>query len=248
MKNIRIIRAAKNAGLVLRAVMVAGGALFLCACNTDKEIAGVPETPVDYRMRHPITVTEGDRSLQLFIGANRGSLTAAQRAEVMAFAQTWRREATGGVVIETPTGTTNERSSADAMREIQSILAASGVSRPAMMVRTYPASPRALAAVRIIYPKITAQAGPCGTWPKDIGPSMNRDYFENQPAWNFGCANQRNFAAMVENPQDLVQPRTNETAAYTMRRTTVMEKYRAGQSTATTYTGTDTSKISDVGK
>jgi pilus assembly protein CpaD len=245
MKNISA--AATRAGLLLRAATVAGCALFVCACNTDKEIAGVPEAPADYRMRHPITVTEGNRSLQLFIGANRGSLTAMQRAEVMAFAQSWRREATGGVVIETPTGTSNERSSAEAIREVQSILAASGVSPPAMMVRTYPASSRSFATVRIIYPKVTAQAGPCGTWPKDIGPSMNRDYFENQPAWNFGCANQRNFAAMVDNPQDLVQPRP-ETAAYTMRRTTVMEKYRAGQSTATTYTSTDSSKISDVGK
>ena len=32
--------------------------------------------------------------------------------------------------------------------------------------------------------KFDAQAGPCGLWPEDIGPSFNRDYFENQPVWN----------------------------------------------------------------
>ena len=94
-------------------------------------------------------------------------------------------------------------------------------------MRSYPPTHRNLATVRISYPKITAQAGPCGMWPEDIGPSINRDYFENQPHWNFGCATQRNLAAMVENPADLVQPRA-ETPAYTMRRTTVMEKYRDG--------------------
>jgi pilus assembly protein CpaD len=71
---------------------------------------------------------------------------------------------------------------------------------------------------------------------------MNRGYFENQPPWNFGCASQRNLAAMVDNPADLVQPRA-ETPAYTMRRTTVVEKYRAGTSTATQYPTTDTAKV-----
>ena len=69
--------------------------------------------------------------------------------------------------------------------------------------------------------------------------AADRDYFENQPYWNLGCASQRNLAAMVDNPADLVQPR-GETPAYTMRRTTVLDKYRQGESTATTYPADDT--------
>ncbi len=65
--------------------------------------------------------------------------------------------------------------------------------------------------------------------------------------WNHGCATQRNLAAMVDNPADLVQPR-GETPAYTMRRTTVMEKYRAGSPPATQYPDADAGKISDLGK
>jgi pilus assembly protein CpaD len=116
-----------------------------------------------------------------------------------------------------------------------------------MMVRNYPANARTLATIRITFPKITAQAGPCGMWPEDIGPSYNRTYFENQPHWNFGCATQRNLAAMVENPSDLVQPQ-HETPPYTMRRTKVMEKYRDGESTATQYPNTNAAKISDFGQ
>ena len=147
--------------------------------------------------------------------------------KLLAFAQTWKHEATGGVLIDLPAGTINEGAAAAALREIQSILAATGVPPKAMMVRSYPANARTLATIRITYPKITAQAGPCGMWPEDIGPSFNRDYFENQPHWNYGCASQRNLAAMVENPADLVQPQ-HETPPYTMRRTKVMEKYRDG--------------------
>jgi pilus assembly protein CpaD len=249
MQTVRPMIAGRRAiaGAVFRAIVVVGSALAVCGCNTDQQVAGVPAAPVDYRMRHPITIKEADRTLEIFVGSNRGTLTATQRAQVLAFAQTWRHEATGGVIVELPVGTSNERAAADSLREINSILAASGVPPASIAVRSYRAEARNLATVRITYPKITAQAGPCGLWPEDIGPSFNRDYVENQPYWNLGCANQRNLAAMVENPSDLVQPR-GETPAYTMRRTTVMEKYRQGATTATQYPSIDASKISDVGK
>jgi pilus assembly protein CpaD len=52
---------------------------------------------------------------------------------------------------------------------------------------------------------------------------------------------------MTDNPSDLVQPRT-ETPAYTMRRNEAFEKYRKGNSTATTYPEADKAKLSDTGK
>jgi pilus assembly protein CpaD len=236
------------AAAMLRAAVVVGYGLLVCGCQTDQQhMTGLPTTPFDYRDRHPITVTEADHTMQLFIGANRASLTPTQRAEVLAFAQSWRSEATGGVLIDLPTGTANEQAAAGALREIQSILAASGVPSGSTMVRTYNAGTRSFATVRITYPKVTAQAGPCGMWPKDIGPTEDPEHFENKQYWNFGCASQHNLAAMVENPQDLVQPRS-ETPAYTMRRTQVVEKYREGQPTATQYSNQNAGKISDFGQ
>ena len=236
-----------SVAVALRAAIVTGFGLLVCACQTEQATMAAPTLPYDYRLRHPISITEAERTLQIFIGSNRGELTAEQRAELLAFAQNWKQEATGGVLIDLPTGTVNEGAAAGALREIQSILAATGVPPKAMMVRNYPANARTLATIRITYPKITAQAGPCGMWPDDIGPTYNRDYFENQPHWNFGCASQRNLAAMVENPSDLVQPQ-HETPAYTMRRTKVMQKYRDGQSTATEYPNQNAAKISDFGQ
>jgi pilus assembly protein CpaD len=234
-------------GLSVRAAVAIGFALLVCGCTTDNQIAGVPDVPTDYRMRHPITLTEGDRTLQIFVGSNRGTLTPTQRAQVLAFAQSWRNEATGGVIVDVPAGTSNERASGQVLPEIHSILLASGVPPQGVVVRSYAGTAGMLATIRITYPRITAQAGPCGVWPKDIGPSMNRDYFENQPNWNFGCATQRNLAAMVADPADLVQPRA-ETPIYTARRTTVVEKYRQGASTATVYSNASSSKISDLAK
>lgn len=240
-------RRGRGAAFWLRAAVVAGCGLVACGCNTDQQVSGVPYAPPDYRMRHPITVTEAPRTLQLFVGAGRDSLTATQRAEVLAFAQAWKNEATGGVLIDLPTGGANERAAAGTVHEIQSILAASGVPPQSVMVRSYPAGAATLGPVRVTYPKFTAQAGPCGLWPEDIGPSFNRDYYENQQYWNFGCAYQRNLAAMVDNPADLVEPR-GETPAYTPRRTQVVDKYRQGQSTATQYPNTNAGRISSFGQ
>ena len=85
-------------GLAARAASVGVCAMFLCACNTDQQVtAGAPDVPYDYRQRHPITMTEGDQTLQVFVGTSRGELNAGQRAEVAQFGHRWRREATGGL-------------------------------------------------------------------------------------------------------------------------------------------------------
>jgi len=247
MQTIRTVIAGRR-GIAIRAAVAAGCALFLCGCNTDQQVAGVPDAPTDYRLRHPISLHEADHSLELFIGSARGELNPTQRAQVLAFGLGWKREATGGVIVERPLGVSNELASADAMREILSLLAASGLPPQSIVLRTYSAK-SSVATVRISYPKIAAQAGPCGLWPADIGPSLNdRNYTENEPYWNYGCATQRNLAAMVDNPADLVQPR-GESAASTARRTIVLEKYRQGQSTAAQDSGTaQAAKITDVGK
>ncbi|MBH5401434.1 CpaD family pilus assembly lipoprotein [Bradyrhizobium sp. CNPSo 4010] len=93
-----------------------------------------------------------------------------------------------------------------------------------------------------------AVAGPCGLWPEDVGPSiLDPGYTENRPYFNLGCASQRNFAAMIDNPADLEQPRA-ETPAYTARRDIAFERYRKGTTTATTYPESDKAKLSDTGR
>jgi pilus assembly protein CpaD len=168
---------------------------------------------------------------------------------VIALAQTWLREGTGAISVDVPVNTPNARTAADAFREIQATLAAAGVPPRAIVVRQYrPEDPRQMATIRLNYPKISAVAGPCGVWPDDLGPSIdNKTYFENKQYYNFGCANQRNLAAMVDNPSDLVQPRP-ETPPYTARRTAAFEKYRKGNTSATSYPESDKAKLSETGK
>jgi pilus assembly protein CpaD len=225
-----------------------GLAVVLGACTHTDEVT-TASVPDDYRQRHPIAIQEANRSVVIFVGQARGGLSAAQRADVMGLAQVWRQEATGAITADVPVDTPNAKAAADAFREAQSLLAAAGVPPRGIVVHRYhPNDPRQMATIRLSYPKISAVAGPCGLWPEDLGPSIkNKSYFENKEYYNFGCAYQRNMAAMVDNPSDLVQPQS-ETAAYTARRTEGFDKYRKGNPTSTAYPDSDKAKLSDTGK
>ncbi len=229
------------------ALLGASAALGACTHTDQETVTG--SIPRDYRQRHPIVIQEANRATEVFVGTGRGGLTAAQRSDIAGLAGAWLREGTGGIVIDMPANTPNARIAADSLREIQAILAAAGVPPRGITIRNYrPTDPRLFATIRVNYPRIMADAGPCGLWPEDLGPSIkNKGYFDNRPYYNLGCASQRNLAAMVDNPSDLVQPRS-EAPVYTARRTYALDKYRKGESTATVYQDADKNKISNVGQ
>ncbi len=246
MRKLRTMRNSRRAATALRAAtMLAAAALAGC---TTYHTTTFDDYPEDVRLRHPISLREGPRTLELFVGVNRGGLTPAQRADVVAFARTWRHESTGGVLIDIPWGTPNSRAAVDAVEEVRSILAAAGVSPPAIATRRYrPLTPIKFATLRLSYPKMIAEAGPCGLFPRDLGANVEGIDPSNHSYWNYGCTQQHNLAALVDNPADLVQPR-GESPAYAGRRSVVLDKYRKGEPTATKSPDADKAKISDIGK
>ncbi len=234
----------------LRLLGALGGlSIALGACTYTGGEVVTASVPDDYRLRHPIAIQEADRSVVIFVGHGRGGLSAPQRADVMGLAQIWVREGTGAIVADVPVDTPNARAAANSFQQIRTLLAAGGVPLRGITLRHYrPDDPRTLATIRLSYPRIAAVAGPCGLWPEDLGSSiLNNRYSENKEYYNFGCATQRNLAAMIDNPSDLEQPRP-ETPAYTARRTAAFEKYRKGKSTASTYPEVEKAKLSETGK
>src|SRR3982074_2427813 len=78
------------------------GALFglsavLGACTYTGEEVVTASVPNDYRLRHPIAITEANRSVVIFVGQARGGLTASQRGDGMGLARTWGSASTGAI-------------------------------------------------------------------------------------------------------------------------------------------------------
>src|SRR5246127_1221632 len=149
-----------------------GLSLALGACTAPDAVitGGVPD---DYRLRHPIAITEANRSVVIFVGHARGGLTVAQRSDVLGLAHTWLNEGTGAITAEVPVDTPNARAAEATYREIRSLLVAGGVpARGITMHHSHPDDPRLLPTIKLTYTRIAAVAGPCGLWPEDLGPSI----------------------------------------------------------------------------
>src|SRR5947207_14559744 len=126
--NSNHLKVAKRCGAALtQFTVIAGWAAMLAGCNTTREMTG--SVTMDYRQRHPIVIQEGARSVDLLIGSKRGSLTDSLRADVLAFAHDWRNEATGGILIDVPEGSSNASAAAATAKE-QPPLSTQAADRP----------------------------------------------------------------------------------------------------------------------
>lgn len=203
--------------------------LLLVGCNSQTVGQNNSNlTATNYQLRHPIVVTEQPETLDLPVGAHMRNLNGPLRGTVKAFGADSRKKGNGRVEILVPSGGRNEAAVHALVPQIRSSLKAGGLSGGAISTRSYAVdNPSADAPIRLSYPRIQATAGPCGTWNGDIGRTFNR----NVDYENYGCATQSNLAAMVENPSDLLTPRASAPADR-MRRANVVEKYRAGEATA----------------
>src|SRR6201985_2430369 len=89
---------------------------LLGGCHTASEQYVASGAADDYRLRHPIAITEATKTTVVFVGHGRGGLSPTQRDDVMGLARTWVHEGTGGVVAEVPVETPNARAAAATMR------------------------------------------------------------------------------------------------------------------------------------
>src|SRR6476660_9963009 len=139
---------------VLRALMAGCVAVTLSGCY-QTEVAE-REYPTDYRQRHPIVLREGAQNVDILLGRNRGGLTASQRADVVSFAQAWRKESGSGIIIEVPKGGPTDHAASDAERGLRSIFAAVGVPSNAVYARSYRPPKTSLASIRLHDTKVIA--------------------------------------------------------------------------------------------
>lgn len=229
----------RNPIMALGVVATLGAAL--AGCQSPQTTAAMASN--DYRLRHPILVTEQPETLDLPVAPGTRRLSHDYTGRIAAFGSEARAQGVGGVEILVPSGAATESAGHALAPQIRSALAKGGVPARQIAVRSYPVGdPSAAAPIRIGYSRVKASAGTCGHWPDNIGGGIgpNVDYY------NYGCSQQANLAAMVANPADLLGPRA-QGAADQNRRAVVFAKYRSGEQTASNYKEGDGARISSAG-
>jgi len=181
---------------------------------------------VDPSQRHPIMVSQQPTSITLKVARGAYGLSPHQRSQVISFLDRYRGGDAGNsrLIIEAPSGSANEVASMQAVAEIRALIAEAGFDPTGVMVEAVHGGGDA-APVRVSYLKYVAEGPECGRWPTNLAESDTNIVYPN-----LGCANQRNLAAMVANPADLLGPRS-VTPGSRERRDVVWDKYVKGEST-----------------
>lgn len=188
---------------------------------------------VDPAQRHPIMVSQRPTHVNVRVPAGSYGLNSQQKGTVMDFASQYRSGGGGGsrLVIAVPSGGANEVAAMDAAQEIRGMLVDSGLNDSAIAIEAYYGEGREQPPVRLSYLRYVAEGPQCGLeWTENLAQN-----YSNLPAENFGCSVQRNMAAMVANPADLLGPRASE-PRYGERRDVVMGKWTKGEVTASDKT------------
>ena len=165
----------KTLPIVARALAFVSLAALLVGCKTTTQSEIAAAVPNDYRQRHPIAVREGKQTLTVFIGDRRGGLTASQRAEVGALgaglaARGDRRLRHRGAVRRVERARRDGRRARDP-RDPRARPACRSIRSRSGPIATE--DPARLGTIRVNYPKMLAETGPCGLWPDDIGPTFD---------------------------------------------------------------------------
>ena len=184
----------------------------------------------DYKRRHPILVAEEPEVMDIPVGMKASKLSPQIQRRMRSYVLDYRRTGTGSITIQVPSGSANEVAAVSAGRSAGHTLRKLGVPAKRIRIAPYQVNdPSKVAPLRMAFLKLKATVPECGIWPEDIGrTTTDRSYY------NFGCAQQQNLAAMVENPADLVRPR-DMTTADGAQRARVIENYRNGEESTSQF-------------
>lgn len=182
-------------------------ALLLGAC------AEKPLPPSDPRLAWPITVGFIDKTLPLDSIEPDGALTARDAGRIAAFLDRYAAGHRGRLTLAG--GTLSPVAAERLAGEIALVARQRGVTTADILRTELPGT-----APRLILTLATAEGPDCRAAAAQAGGS-----------WPFGCAHQRNLAAQVQEPLDLIAPETLD-APDTARLMTVLDAYRKGDSTS----------------
>ncbi len=198
----------------------AAASLLLAACDRNVVTSSINE---DYRERHPIVLTRANETMEIFTGRNGGRLDRRQAEDVRAFGQLYMEHGEGPLVAYLPSGGGQNVNAG--LSAIRASLAGGGASGR-LQIAHYQAQAGEVSPIKLAFARLKATTPEkCGYDSHDITPTSWRQSNLNAPPHNLGCSYQRNLAAQIADPRDLVRPR-QEGPVDVERRTTGIERIR----------------------
>jgi pilus assembly protein CpaD len=190
--------------------------------------------------RHPIAVKQGEALLDLSVSRNSRGLSSEQWGQLYGYLRNYQDQGADRLVIKAPKGSPNEKAAMRAYQDVRHALRRAGINPSDVALEPYFAKWDPHAPLRLSYLEYVAEPPDCPDWSENVG----RDP-QNMPYPNMGCATQRNLAAVVADPQDLLYPR-GESPRPSERRDTVWRKYIAGETTISKRDPSEHANASDI--
>ena len=198
------------------AAMLAG-----CASHSERHFT-TGSVPDHYKTRHPIVLTQKERTLDVPVAMDVSVMPLAHRSLLVEYAQRFRRAGGGRLTMMLPDGSPNAGTARRIGHQVLEVLAEEGVAAASVHQVSYAAGQHGpTAPIRLSYGALQADVGPCGQWPADLVESSDHKNYHN-----FGCATQKALAAQIAEPSDLIQPRGMATVD-PVRRQAVIDNYRS---------------------
>jgi pilus assembly protein CpaD len=223
----------------LRVLLAIAGVVAASATSGCFPLFKKPTEVWSAQAAHPITVDADTASMAVPVGGLASGLSSDSDRDVRAFLAVYKARGHGPLTIARPVGAGNDKAAGRVATDILHVATQVGVSPDDLMPQSYQVSAGVPEApVMLSFTRFVASAAPCGDWSHNMGQSTR-----NTEMPDLGCATQNNFAAMVEDPHDLIGPR-GVTAADAERRAAVFDKYRKGETTITDRKTTERGNVS----
>jgi len=194
-------------------IMAAGS----CAVSNDsKSIAS------DGIVNHPIAVEPTFREIKVQFAGGAEGLEVDEALKFEAFLDEYRAHGNGSLGISVPNGPPSRA----AITWLAERAAATGIPRDKILVSTHDVANGDFR-VDVSFIAYQARARECGNdWSENL--AFTGDNLTNR---NLGCSVQRNIAAMVSDPRDLLGPRRFDPAD-ARRAATIIDNYQQGKITS----------------
>lgn len=199
--NKRLLRTMALGGVVVVTSMFSSA----CEHGWDKKIRADQYTGSLYynpREEHPITVSKSDLSMSIDVGRNDTRLAPYKLNELRTFLHYYRDQGTGRINVTLPTNSYYQGAVHQVLGDVQKQMEDMSLGAEVISVKRYSGRGDKYPTIHLSFQRHVAKGPDCDGWNENLNQSEN-----NRNSHYWGCASQKNMAAMVANPRDLKGPR-----------------------------------------